>query len=41
MDEGEYSCLAENIAGALTGSAYIQVTSKSLSHKPEVLFILA
>ena len=37
MDEGEYTCLAENIAGTLTGSAYIQVTSK-LSHKPEVCF---
>ena len=37
MDEGEYSCLAENIAGALTGSAFIQVTSKSLSDKHKVL----
>ena len=37
MDEGEYTCLAENIAGTLIGSAYIQVTSM-LSHKPEVNF---
>jgi len=38
MDEGEYTCFAENIAGTLTGTAYIQVTSKLLLHKPEVCF---